>query len=108
MNEVKTLAQLIHPALRTAGRDILEDRHICREVIARSSCGHGILYSADLENADLMRDFNSAGVVAAHLGLPLSQMLDQRRYTVYEEVIQVSEEPRKLCHEVIEKLVEKL
>lgn len=29
-----------------------------------------------------LRDFNSAGVVAANQGLPLSKMLDQGRYTV--------------------------
>lgn len=55
-----------------------------------------------------LRDFNSAGVVAANQGLPLSQMLDERRYTVYNQEIQVSEEQRKLCHEVIEKLVKRL
>lgn len=55
-----------------------------------------------------LRDFNSAGVVAANQGLPLSQMLDQRRYIVYGEEIQVSQEQRDKCHEVIETLVEKL
>jgi hypothetical protein len=55
-----------------------------------------------------LRDFNSAGVVAANQGLPLSQMLDKRRYTVYDQEIQVSEKQRLLCHEVIEKLVTKL
>jgi cellulose biosynthesis protein BcsQ len=55
-----------------------------------------------------LRDFNSAGVVAANQGLPLSKMLNKGKYEVYEEVIQVSKEQRKLCHEVIEKLVEKL
>lgn len=55
-----------------------------------------------------LRDFNSAGVVAANQGLPLSQMLDQGRYTVYEQEIQVAKVQRDLCHEVIEKLVERL
>jgi len=55
-----------------------------------------------------LRDFNSAGVVAANQGLPLSQMLDKGRYTVYEEEIQVSKLQRDLCHQVIEKLVAKL
>ena len=55
-----------------------------------------------------LRDFNSAGVVAANQGLPLSQMLYQRRYKVYEQEIQVSQEQRKLCHEVMENLVKRL
>lgn len=55
-----------------------------------------------------LRDFNSAGVVAANQGLPLSQMLDQGRYTVYEQEIQVSKIQRDLCHDVIKKLVERL
>jgi len=55
-----------------------------------------------------LRDFNSAGVVAANQGLPLSQMLEQRRYMVYGEEIQVSEEQRSKCHEVIQTLVGKL
>ncbi len=55
-----------------------------------------------------LRDFNSAGVVAANQGLPLSQMLGERRYTVYNQEIQVSEDQRKLCHAVIEKLVKRL
>lgn len=55
-----------------------------------------------------LRDFNSAGVVSANQGLPLSQMLDQRRYSVYNQEIQVSEEQRRLCHDVIKNLVSKL
>jgi cellulose biosynthesis protein BcsQ len=55
-----------------------------------------------------LRDFNSAGVVSANQGLPLSQMLDTRRYTVYNQEIQVSEDQRKLCHDVIKGLVAKL
>lgn len=55
-----------------------------------------------------LRDFNSAGVVAANQGLPLSKMLDQGIYTVYGERIQVSQEQRDLCHEVVKNLVAKL
>lgn len=55
-----------------------------------------------------LRDFNSAGVVSANQGIPLSQMLELGRYTVYDQEIQVSKIQRDLCHEVIEKLVEKL
>jgi cellulose biosynthesis protein BcsQ len=55
-----------------------------------------------------LRDFNSAGVVAANQGLPLSQMLTHRRYIVYGEEIQVSQDQRDKCHEVIKTLVEKL
>ena len=55
-----------------------------------------------------LRDFNSAGVVAANQGLSLSQMLEQRRYIVYGEEIQVAEEQRLKCHEVIQTLVGKL
>jgi cellulose biosynthesis protein BcsQ len=55
-----------------------------------------------------LRDFNSAGVVSANQGLPLSQMLDTRRYTVYNQEIQVSEDQRQLCHDVIQGLVAKL
>ena len=55
-----------------------------------------------------LRDFNSAGVVAANLGLPLSEMLARGKYKLYGEDIQINYEQRKLCHEVIEKLVEKL
>ena len=55
-----------------------------------------------------LRDFNSAGVVAANLGLPLSKMLDKKRYDVYGQEIQVAQDQRKLCHDVIQKLVKKL
>ena len=55
-----------------------------------------------------LRDFNSAGVVAANLGLPLSKMLDRGKYQLYGEDIQINKKQRELCHEVIEKLVEKL
>lgn len=54
-----------------------------------------------------LRDFNSAGVVAANQGLPLSKM-DKHTYEVYGEVIQVAKEQRDLCKDTIEKLVSKL
>jgi hypothetical protein len=55
-----------------------------------------------------LRDFNSAGVVSANQGLPLSQMLDTSCYKVYNQEIQVSEDQRQLCYDVIQGLVEKL
>jgi cellulose biosynthesis protein BcsQ len=55
-----------------------------------------------------LRDFNSAGVVAANQGLPLSQMLSRRSYDVYEQRIQVAKEQIEKCHGVIETLVGKL
>lgn len=54
-----------------------------------------------------LRDFNSAGVVAANQGLPLSKM-DQHSYEVYGEKIQVAKEQRDKCKETIESLVSKL
>lgn len=54
-----------------------------------------------------LRDFNSAGVVAANQGLPLSKM-DSHTYEVYGETIQVAKEQRDLCKETIENLVSKL
>jgi chromosome partitioning protein len=54
-----------------------------------------------------LRDFNSAGVVAANQGLPLSKM-DQHTYEVYGEKIQVAKEQRELCKSTIENLVAKL
>lgn len=54
-----------------------------------------------------LRDFNSAGVVAANQGLPLSRM-DRHTYEVYGEVIQVAKEQRELCKTAIEDLVKKL
>ena len=54
-----------------------------------------------------LRDFNSAGVVAANQGLPLSKM-DQHTYEVYGEKIQVAKEQRDKCKETIEALVAKL
>lgn len=54
-----------------------------------------------------LRDFNSAGVVAANQGLPLSKM-DQHTYEVYGEKIQVAKEQRDKCKDTIESLVSKL
>lgn len=54
-----------------------------------------------------LRDFNSAGVVAANQGIPLSKM-DRYTYEVYGETIQVSKEQRNFCRKTIENLVEKL
>lgn len=64
---------------------------------------------ADFENEFSMelRDFNSAGVVAANQGIPLSKM-DKHTYYVYGEKIQVSKEQRELCKKVIIDLVSKL
>jgi len=64
---------------------------------------------AEFENEFSMelRDFNSAGVVAANQGIPLSKM-DKHDYYVYGEKIQVSKEQRQLCKDVIVKLVSKL
>lgn len=54
-----------------------------------------------------LRDFNSAGVVAANQGIPLSKM-DRNIYYVYDERIQVAKEQRELCKSTIENLVSKL
>lgn len=54
-----------------------------------------------------LRDFNSAGVVAANQGLPLSKM-DKNTYEVYGETIQVAKEQRDKCKETIENFVSKL
>ncbi len=59
------------------------------------------IYSVEL------RDFNSAGVVAANQGIPLSSM-DKYTYKVYGEEIQVSADQRQLCRETIQKLVDRL
>ena len=58
-------------------------------------------------NSAELRDFNSAGVVAANQGIPLSQM-NKFEYEVYDEKIQVSKKQRDLCKETIEKLVARL
>lgn len=54
-----------------------------------------------------LRDFNSAGVVAANQGIPLSKM-DKNIYYVYGERIQVAKEQREKCKDVIINLVSKL
>jgi len=54
-----------------------------------------------------LRDFNSAGVVAANQGIPLSKM-DKNIYHVYGERIQVAKEQRDLCKSVIIDLVSRL
>lgn len=54
-----------------------------------------------------LRDFNSAGVVAANLGIPLNAM-DKHTYKVYGEEIQVAKEQRELCKQTIENLVSRL
>ena len=54
-----------------------------------------------------LRDFNSAGVVAANQGLPLSKM-NKHSYQVYGETIQVAKEQRDKCKKTIEELVSKL
>jgi chromosome partitioning protein len=54
-----------------------------------------------------LRDFNSAGVVAANQGIPLSKM-GKTIYEVYGETITVSKEQRDLCRSVIENIVCKL
>ncbi|MBF4328441.1 ParA family protein, partial [Vibrio anguillarum] len=54
-----------------------------------------------------LRDFNSAGVVAANQGLPLSKM-DRHTYEVYGEKIQVAKEQRDKCKAAIVSLVQKL
>lgn len=55
-----------------------------------------------------LRDFNSAGVVAANQGLPLNEIVNRRTYDVYGERIQVSKEQGELCKEVIETLADRL
>lgn len=54
-----------------------------------------------------LRDFNSAGVVSANQGIPLSKM-DKNIYYVYGERIQVAKEQRDKCKKVIKELVSKL
>lgn len=54
-----------------------------------------------------LRDFNSAGVVAANQGIPLSKMT-KHTYEVYGMKIQVSKEQRELCKKAIDDLVAKL
>ncbi len=54
-----------------------------------------------------LRDFNSAGVVASNLGIPLS-LMDKNLYEVYGEQIQVAKEQRDKCKETIDKIVDRL
>ena len=54
-----------------------------------------------------LRDFNSAGVVAANQGIPLSKMV-RDNYKVYDENIQVAKQQREKCKETIEHLVQLL
>lgn len=54
-----------------------------------------------------LRDFNSAGVVAANQGIPLSKM-DRHTYEVYNAHIQVSKKQRDLCKETVLDLVKKV
>ena len=63
--------------------------------------------SFEREFSTELRDFNSAGVVAANQGIPLSKM-DKHVYEVYGETIQVSKDQRELCKDVIQQLVRKL
>lgn len=55
-----------------------------------------------------LRDLNSAGVVAANQGLPLSQLLHRRACDVYGLDVPVSKKQSQLCYDVINKLVSKL
>jgi cellulose biosynthesis protein BcsQ len=77
------------------------DRFIKNESSVHNQEDFENLYSVEL------RDFNSAGVVAANQGIPLSK-LDRTRYEVYGEDIQVSKNQRELCHKAITALVNKL
>lgn len=71
--------------------------------------GLNINSAQDFENAYgvELRDFNSAGVVAANQGIPLSKM-DRHTYEVYGQTIQVSKDQRDLCKAAINVLVAKL
>jgi cellulose biosynthesis protein BcsQ len=77
--------------------DKFEDRDITIDNVADFEAA----YSIEL------RDFNSAGVVAANQGLPLSKM-DKHTYEVYGEKIQVAKEQRDKCKKAIECFVSKL
>jgi hypothetical protein len=59
------------------------------------------------EYSSELRDFNSAGVVAANQGIPLGKM-DRYVYEVYGETIQVSKKQRDLCKKTIKDLVNRL
>ena len=79
----------------------LQDNYEKPEKTQDSQESFEALYSAEL------RDFNSAGVVAANQGIPLSKM-DKNIYHVYNERIQVAKEQRELCRTTIENLVSRL
>lgn len=72
-------------------------------------CKSNITSKEDFEREYSMelRDFNSAGVVAANQGIPLSKM-DKNIYYVYNERIQVAKEQRDKCKAVIAGIVERL
>lgn len=55
-----------------------------------------------------LRDFNSAGVVSANQGLPLSKMLNRGKYTVYNQELSIADDQIKKCHETIKKIVKRL
>jgi cellulose biosynthesis protein BcsQ len=73
------------------------------------SSSKSITNQTDFENSFSfeLRDFNSAGVVAANQGIPLSKM-DRNTYKVYGETIQVSKKQREFCRDTIQNLVKKL
>ena len=54
-----------------------------------------------------LRDFNSAGVVAANQGLPLTKMA-KHSYVVYGREIQVAKEQRDKCRDAMKDLVNRL
>lgn len=71
--------------------------------------GAQINNKSDFENCYSieLRDFNSAGVVAANQGIPLSKM-DRNVYEVYGKEIQVAKTQRDLCKLAMKNLVDKL
>jgi len=77
------------------------DRFVCSQSSIDSQDDFEREFSMEL------RDFNSAGVVAANQGIPLSKM-DRNIYYVYGERIQVSKDQRELCKKVISDLVSRL
>jgi cellulose biosynthesis protein BcsQ len=54
-----------------------------------------------------LRDFNSAGVVAANLGIPMTKM-NKSYYSLYGRRIDVELKQRELCKTAIEELVDRL
>lgn len=75
----------------------------------RGDCSSQINSQDDFEHEFTveLRDFNSAGVVASNLGIPLS-LMDKNIYEVYGEQIQVAKEQRDKCKETIETIVNRL